>query len=132
MNQQPSAQAQAQPEVPTPQPPRAAAPSAQPSVGSIAAHRPQAVRGTVPGLEPDLDADPDAYEDEGVVGADGEELPSGRFLDRERSWLAFNERVLELAEDPATPSSNGLTSWRFSPATWTSSSWSGWPDSSDG
>jgi polyphosphate kinase len=30
-------------------------------------------------------------------------LPEGRFLDRERSWLGFNERVLELAEDPATP-----------------------------
>ena len=32
-----------------------------------------------------------------------DELPQGRFLDRERSWLAFNERVLELAEDPETP-----------------------------
>ncbi|MFC5906097.1 RNA degradosome polyphosphate kinase [Streptacidiphilus monticola] len=32
-----------------------------------------------------------------------DELPAGRFLDRERSWLAFNERVLELAEDPETP-----------------------------
>ncbi|MEU6344376.1 RNA degradosome polyphosphate kinase [Streptomyces sp. NPDC046977] len=31
------------------------------------------------------------------------ELPADRFLDREQSWLAFNERVLELAEDPATP-----------------------------
>ncbi|GAB2624920.1 RNA degradosome polyphosphate kinase [Streptomyces capparidis] len=30
-------------------------------------------------------------------------LPEGRFLERERSWLAFNERVLELAEDPETP-----------------------------
>ncbi|GAA3228745.1 hypothetical protein GCM10020256_41190 [Streptomyces thermocoprophilus] len=30
-------------------------------------------------------------------------MPQGRFLDRERSWLAFNERVLELAEDPSTP-----------------------------
>ncbi|SOD64782.1 polyphosphate kinase [Streptomyces zhaozhouensis] len=30
-------------------------------------------------------------------------LPKDRFLDRERSWLAFNERVLELAEDPSTP-----------------------------
>ncbi|HLP23126.1 MAG TPA: RNA degradosome polyphosphate kinase [Microbacteriaceae bacterium] len=31
------------------------------------------------------------------------ELPIDRFLDRELSWLAFNQRVLELAEDPATP-----------------------------
>lgn len=30
-------------------------------------------------------------------------LPDDRFLDRELSWLAFNERVLELAEDPTTP-----------------------------
>jgi polyphosphate kinase len=30
-------------------------------------------------------------------------LPDDRFLDRELSWLAFNERVLELAEDEALP-----------------------------
>jgi polyphosphate kinase len=30
-------------------------------------------------------------------------LPDGRFLDREESWLRFNQRVLELAEDSATP-----------------------------
>ncbi|WP_349897764.1 RNA degradosome polyphosphate kinase [Parafrigoribacterium soli] len=30
-------------------------------------------------------------------------LPPERYLDRELSWLAFNTRVLELAEDPATP-----------------------------
>jgi polyphosphate kinase len=31
------------------------------------------------------------------------DLPEGRFLDRELSWLAFNERVLELAEDTSMP-----------------------------
>ncbi|MEZ5115996.1 MAG: RNA degradosome polyphosphate kinase [Candidatus Nanopelagicales bacterium] len=32
-----------------------------------------------------------------------EALPADRFLDREISWLAFNQRVLELAEDPDLP-----------------------------
>lgn len=30
-------------------------------------------------------------------------LPDDRFLDRELSWIAFNERVLELAQDPSLP-----------------------------
>jgi polyphosphate kinase len=30
-------------------------------------------------------------------------LPADRFLDRELSWLAFNQRVLELTEDPHLP-----------------------------
>ncbi|MFE3515328.1 RNA degradosome polyphosphate kinase [Streptomyces sp. NPDC059166] len=92
MSQQPSSEVPVQP--------------TQPSVGSLAAHRPHAVAGAMPAglsttadLDPDLDNDADAYEPE----QDGEELPQGRFLDRERSWLAFNERVLELAEDPTTP-----------------------------
>lgn len=116
MSQQPSS------EVPVP-------PAAQPSVGSLAAHRPHAVASsngaalsTAADLDPDIDADADTYEPD----TDGDELPQGRFLDRERSWLAFNERVLELAEDPSTPSSNGLISSPSSPRTWTSSSWSGW------
>ncbi|MFF4701299.1 RNA degradosome polyphosphate kinase [Streptomyces chattanoogensis] len=107
MNQQSRAQVQAQPETQSPKPSQApseaAGPAVQPSVGSIAAHRPNAVRGALPELEPEMDADLDGYEETGVPGADGQELPKGRFLDRERSWLAFNERVLELAEDPATP-----------------------------
>jgi polyphosphate kinase len=31
------------------------------------------------------------------------ELPGGRYLDREESWLRFNQRVLELAEDDHLP-----------------------------
>ncbi|PZH07959.1 RNA degradosome polyphosphate kinase [Streptomyces sp. NTH33] len=72
----------------------------QPSVGSIAAHRPHTVAGPVSDLAPDIDADLDGYVESPT---EGEQLPQGRFLDRERSWLAFNERVLELAEDPDTP-----------------------------
>jgi polyphosphate kinase len=35
--------------------------------------------------------------------ADGEALPHDRYLDREESWLQFNQRVLELAEDETLP-----------------------------
>lgn len=35
--------------------------------------------------------------------ADLPPLPADRFADREVSWLAFNQRVLELAEDPTLP-----------------------------
>src|SRR6201992_797392 len=31
------------------------------------------------------------------------ELPADRYLDREHSWVLFNQRVLELAEDDQTP-----------------------------
>ena len=43
----------------------------------------------------------DDFDDFQLDGAP--DLPSDRFLDRELSWLAFNQRVLELAEDPRTP-----------------------------
>ncbi|WP_309134682.1 RNA degradosome polyphosphate kinase [Cellulomonas sp.] len=58
-----------------------------------------------PAIDPDLAAsiaehveteDPTALPETGP-------LPDGRFLDRELSWLAFNQRVLELAEDPELP-----------------------------
>ncbi|MEV4252196.1 RNA degradosome polyphosphate kinase [Spirillospora sp. NPDC049652] len=35
--------------------------------------------------------------------AEPEALPDERYLDREESWLRFNQRVLELAEDPEMP-----------------------------
>jgi polyphosphate kinase len=38
-----------------------------------------------------------------VFERDDPALPEGRYLDREVSWLAFNQRVLELAEDPTVP-----------------------------
>mgnify|MGYP003450379576 CR=1 FL=1 len=34
---------------------------------------------------------------------DRDSLPADRYIDRELSWLAFNQRVLELAEDPTIP-----------------------------
>lgn len=47
------------------------------------------------------DADDDDFDE--ITEAEDAELPEGRYLDRELSWLAFNQRVLELAEDPKLP-----------------------------
>ena len=47
------------------------------------------------------DADDDDF-DPAVEDVDAE-LPDHRYTDREISWLAFNQRVLELAEDPTLP-----------------------------
>ena len=44
----------------------------------------------------------DDYDDESSSDDDGT-LPADRYLDREISWLAFNQRVLELAEDDQIP-----------------------------
>ncbi|AJM77239.1 RNA degradosome polyphosphate kinase [Rathayibacter toxicus] len=49
------------------------------------------------GLSDDLDDDFDNEKHSDPL------LPNDRYLDRELSWLAFNQRVLELAEDPLVP-----------------------------
>jgi polyphosphate kinase len=46
------------------------------------------------------DADDDDFDVSEVFDS---QLPEHRYLDRELSWLAFNQRVLELAEDPGQP-----------------------------
>src|SRR6188768_4337273 len=45
----------------------------------------------------------DEYDLDESSSSDDGSLPYDRFLDRELSWLAFNQRVLELAEDPDLP-----------------------------
>ncbi len=45
----------------------------------------------------------DTYDVDPVYDVHSEELPDDRFLDRELSWLRFNQRVLELAEDETVP-----------------------------
>lgn len=46
------------------------------------------------------DADDDDFDQSEAFDS---QLPDNRYLDRELSWLAFNQRVLELAEDPDLP-----------------------------
>jgi len=45
----------------------------------------------------------DEYDLDESSSVDDGTLPPDRYLDRELSWLAFNQRVLELAEDPDVP-----------------------------
>ncbi|TAL46240.1 MAG: RNA degradosome polyphosphate kinase [Salinibacterium sp.] len=45
----------------------------------------------------------DEYDFDESSSVDDGSLPADRYLDRELSWLAFNQRVLELAEDPSLP-----------------------------
>lgn len=46
------------------------------------------------------DAEDDDFD---AIESPDSQLPDHRYLDRELSWLAFNQRVLELAEDPSLP-----------------------------
>ncbi len=45
----------------------------------------------------------DTFDVEPPYDISADDLPDDRFLDRELSWLKFNQRVLELAEDPDLP-----------------------------
>ena len=53
------------------------------------------------GVHGTFDVDPPYTPDDAALAA--VEKYDDRFLDRELSWLRFNERVLELAEDPDLP-----------------------------
>jgi len=55
------------------------------------------------GPDDELRVRADDFDVEPPYEPDDHDLPDERFLDRELSWLAFNERVLELAEDPQLP-----------------------------
>ncbi|MEV7963068.1 RNA degradosome polyphosphate kinase [Oerskovia paurometabola] len=75
--------------------------------------QPEAVRASSPRavLDPELAAHIAEHiaEEEPVTGTidvevlDAAPLPADRFADRELSWLSFNQRVLELAEDESQP-----------------------------
>ncbi|MFL6100228.1 MAG: RNA degradosome polyphosphate kinase [Actinomycetales bacterium] len=64
----------------------ASADGVEPLDGSVISSRPRAANGRFIALE-----------------AGDDDLPPDRFLDREISWLQFNERVLGLAMDPSLP-----------------------------
>ena len=55
---------------------------------------PHEIDSDAPDVDDDFDEVPFVHTDE---------LPDDRYLDRELSWLAFNQRVLELAEDTTLP-----------------------------
>jgi polyphosphate kinase len=71
-----------------------------PSTTTLAAH----VNGSVEDGPADLRAVPvETFDVEPPYDASASDLDENRFLDRELSWLRFNTRVLELAEDTGLP-----------------------------
>jgi polyphosphate kinase len=61
--------------------------------------------GIAPGDSPAKSAEltPPSAEEPGTPPAIPQDLPADRYLDREESWVRFNQRVLELAEDEQVP-----------------------------
>ncbi|MBA2455537.1 MAG: RNA degradosome polyphosphate kinase, partial [Nocardioidaceae bacterium] len=58
---------------------------------------------TDPELAESLQLAPETFEVSPPYESSNADLPKNRFLDRELSWLAYNTRVLEQAEDEALP-----------------------------
>jgi polyphosphate kinase len=59
-----------------------------------------------PFAEQEVELDDDTFVEHSgahAAGVTADDLPADRFGNRELSWLAFNERVLELGEDPDQP-----------------------------
>src|SRR3954469_17144 len=74
--------------------------TAETSTSSLATH----VSGPSDDGPADLRAVPsEPFDIEPPYDASASDLDEQRFLDRELSWLHFNKRVLELAEDPTLP-----------------------------
>jgi polyphosphate kinase len=97
--------ASAQPEAGQPEAgqPEAGQPEAgQPEAGQPEAGRPQSGQ-AASGQRASVDLKADPLRSSQVASAARRELPADRFLDREESWLRFNQRVLELAEDETLP-----------------------------